>query len=309
MAFNESNSVEHYILHQLTGVNLNAPGAKEPEVRYSTQWQYQSPEKLDRGVNEVLVEPELKAALLRLNPEISQVPERAEEVIYKLRAIILSVNQVGLVRANEEFFKWMTGEKTMPFGENNRHVPVRLIDFDDIGNNSYIATNQYRIHHRETKIPDIVLIINGLPVVIGEAKTPIRPSISWLDGAHEVHEVYENSVPALFVPNILSFATEGKELYFGAVRSKVGNLRLEGADQIGGGIDDIGTEAEDGIVAPPEVLRKFGGVRVEADTEQGIVLLSGVGEHSGKGHTASLCLSDGRNRENLSGSKQVCRLR
>ena len=45
MAFNESNSVEHYILHQLTGVNLNVSGAKEPVVRYSTQWQYQSAEK------------------------------------------------------------------------------------------------------------------------------------------------------------------------------------------------------------------------------------------------------------------------
>ncbi|WP_207176772.1 hypothetical protein [Cellulophaga sp. E16_2] len=33
-----------------------------------------------------------------------------------------------MVRANEEFFKWLQGDKTMPFGENNRHVPVRLID-------------------------------------------------------------------------------------------------------------------------------------------------------------------------------------
>ncbi len=52
----------------------------------------------------------------------------------------------------------------MPFGENNRHVTVRLIDFDNLSNNTYIATNQYRIHHRETKIPDIVLMINGIPV-------------------------------------------------------------------------------------------------------------------------------------------------
>ena len=107
----------------------------------------------------------------------------------------------------------------MPFGENNRHVPVRLIDFEDVSNNTFIVTNQFRIHHRETKIPDIVLLINGIPVVVGEAKTPIRPSISWLDGAHEVHDIYENTVPQLFVPNILSFATEGKELYYGAVRT------------------------------------------------------------------------------------------
>ena len=62
------------------------------------------------------------------------------------------------------------------------------------------------------------MMINGIPVVVGEAKTPIRPSVSWLDGAHEVHDIYENAVPQLFVPNILSFATEGKELYYGAVR-------------------------------------------------------------------------------------------
>jgi len=219
MGFTELNSVEHYIIHQLTGINLNQGSVAETHLQpYGAEWQFQSPEQLGRGVNEVLVESQLKEALIRLNPEISQNPELADEVIHKLRAILLSVNQIGLVKANEEFFKWLTGEKTMPFGENNHHVPVRLIDFDDLTQNQYIVTNQFRIHHRETKIPDVVFIINGIPVVVGEAKTPIRPSVSWLDGAHEVHNIYENAVPQLFVPNILSFATEGKELFYGAIR-------------------------------------------------------------------------------------------
>jgi type I restriction enzyme, R subunit len=218
MTFTELNSVEHYIIHQVSGVNLNKAQAADPKKAYGAEWQYQSPEQLGRGVNEVMVESEVKAALLRLNPEIAKKPELAEEVIYKLRAILISVNQVGLVKTNEEFFKWLTGEKTMPFGENNRHVQVRLIDFDDLTQNQYIVTNQFCIHHRETKIPDVVFMINGIPVVVGEAKTPVRPSVSWLDGAHEVHNIYENSVPQLFVPNILSFATEGKELFYGAIR-------------------------------------------------------------------------------------------
>lgn len=219
MGFTELNSVEHYIIHQLTGINLNQGSVAETSLEpYGSEWEFQTPEQLGRGVNEVLVESHLKDALIRLNPEISQNPELADEVIYKLRAILISVNQVGLVKANEEFFKWLTGEKTMPFGENNHHVPVRLIDFDDLTQNQYIITNQFRIHHRETKIPDVVFIINGIPVVVGEAKTPIRPSVSWLDGAHEVHNIYENAVPQLFVPNILSFATEGKELFYGAIR-------------------------------------------------------------------------------------------
>ena len=63
------------------------------------------------------------------------------------------------------------------------------------------------------------MFINGIPVVVGELKTPVRPAISWYDAAHEVHDIYENAVPQLFVPNILSFASEGKELFIGAVRT------------------------------------------------------------------------------------------
>jgi type I restriction enzyme, R subunit len=259
MAFNELNSVEHYIIHQLSGVNLNAAATQEGNVGYSAGWQYKAPNEIHRGVNEVLVESELKDALVHLNPEITINPSLADEVIYKLRAVFLAVNQVGLVKTNEEFFKWLTGEKTMPFGENNRHVPVRLIDYDDLTNNSYIATNQYRIHHRETKIPDIVLLINGIPVVVGEAKTPIRPSVSWLDGAHEIHSVYENSVPQLFVPNILSFATEGKELYYGAIRSPLeywAPWRLENDEDALAkrlGLAEIGKELAD-LLSPARLL-------------------------------------------------------
>jgi type I restriction enzyme R subunit len=219
MGFNELNSVENYIIKQLAGVNLNTKGVSEDRAKYKELWQYKSAQELQRSVNEVLLESGLKEALIRLNPAINQNPDLADEVIYRLRAILISVHQVGLVRANEEFFKWLQGDKTMPFGENNRHVPIRLIDYEELSNNTFIITNQYRIHHRETKIPDVVLFINGIPVVIGEAKTPIRPSVSWLDGAHEIHDIYENAVSQLFVPNILSFATEGKELYYGGVRT------------------------------------------------------------------------------------------
>lgn len=259
MLFNELNSVEHYIIHQLSGVNLNVDKVEDPKSNYGVGWIYKSSDQIQRGVNEVLVESELKDALIRLNPEIKSNHALADEVIYKLRAVLIAVNQVGLVKANEEFFKWLTGEKTMPFGENNRHVPVRLIDFEELKNNIYIVTNQYRIHHRETKIPDIVLLINGIPVVVGETKTPIRPSVSWLDGAHEIHDIYENAVPQLFVPNILSFATEGKELYYGAIRCPLelwAPWRLENDDDAIAkrlGLGEVGKELSD-LLNPARLL-------------------------------------------------------
>lgn len=260
MSFNELNSVENYIIKQLTGINLNTQEIAEDNDPYTTSsWHYKSPQELQRSVNEVLIESDLKAALIRLNPEITTNPNLADEVIYKLRAILISVHQVGLVRANEEFFKWLQGDKTMPFGENNRYVPVRLIDFGELKNNDFIATTQFRIHHRETKIPDVVLFINGIPIVVGEAKTPIRPSVSWLDGAHEVHDIYENAVSQLFAPNILSFATEGKELYYGAIRTPLqywAPWRLENdEDTIAKrlGLGEVGKELSD-LLHPKRLL-------------------------------------------------------
>lgn len=260
MNFTELNSVEHYIINQISGTNLNTTNkVKEEQSPFGTQWVYKTTQELNRTINEVLIESELIDALIKLNPEIKQQPELADEIIYKLRAILISVNQVGLVKANEEFYKWLSGEKTMPFGENNSHVSIRLIDFDVIENNSYVVTNQFRIHHRETKIPDVVLLINGIPVVVGEAKTPIRPSISWLDGAHEIHDVYENAVPQLFVPNILSFATEGKELFFGAVRCPLefwAPWRIEDESRSVAqaiGLSEIGKELSD-LLSPHRLL-------------------------------------------------------
>ena len=221
MSFNEINTVENFVIKSMTGVNLNDAGAVggEPVAEYGAHWVYTPASELSREITEVLIETELKQALIKLNPEIAVLPERADEVIYKLRSILLSVNSTGLVRANEEFAEWLKGDKTMPFGKNYAHVTVKLIDFDNIGNNKFQLVNQFSIRNRETKRPDIVMFVNGIPLVVGEAKTPIRPSVSWLDAAADIHDGYENSVPELFVPNVFSFATEGKELYYGAVRT------------------------------------------------------------------------------------------
>ncbi|MBN2728774.1 MAG: HsdR family type I site-specific deoxyribonuclease [Bacteroidales bacterium] len=224
MGFNELNSVEYYFIHKLTGVNLNEAkdghALEESIEPYDTvKWRYVPAELLKRDITEVLLEKELKNSLCKLNPDIDKNPENADEVIRKLRAILITVANVGLVRANEEFTKWLRNELTMPFGPKGEHVKVKIIDYDDLKKNSYIMTNQFKVHARETKIPDVVMFINGIPVIVGELKTPVRPAISWYDAAHEIHDIYENSVPQLFVPNILSFASEGKELFIGAVRT------------------------------------------------------------------------------------------
>ena len=215
--FTESNTVEAYMRDLLAGPIKTVPAntAREPQSSNGPSpkgigWRYAAAAEVPRQIQEVLVEPWLREALIRLNPEIAAQPDRADEVLYKLRAIVLSVRSDGLIRANEEMTAWMRGERSMPFGANNEHVPVRLIDLDDLAQNQYIVTQQYTYRAGPTeRRADLVLLVNGLPLVLIEAKTPVKKCISWVDGAVQVHDDYEKFVPELFVCNVFSVATEG----------------------------------------------------------------------------------------------------
>ena len=185
-------------------------------------WHYLPAANIPRFPHEVFAEPWVREALLRLNPEIAAVPDRADEVLYKLRAIVLAVRSDGLIKANEELTAWMRGDRSMPFGPNHEHVTVRLLDTENPEHNHYVVTNQFvfRAGPNERRA-DLVLLVNGLPLVVIEAKTPVRHAVSWLDGALQIHDDYERAVPELFVANVLSVATEGKELMYGSIRMPV----------------------------------------------------------------------------------------
>ncbi|KGS83885.1 type I site-specific deoxyribonuclease, HsdR family protein [Burkholderia pseudomallei MSHR7500] len=239
--FTESNTVEAYVRDLLAGPTKAVPAnnVQEPQASYGPSpkgigWRYAAPAEVPRQIQEVLVEPWLRDALIRLNPEIATQPDRADEVLYKLRAIVLSVRSDGLIRANEEMTAWMRGERSMPFGPNNEHVPVRLIDLDDLSQNQYIVTQQfiYRAGPTERRA-DLVLLVNGLPLVLIEAKTPVKKCISWVDGAVQVRDDYEKFVPELFVCNVFSVATEGKAYHYGSIGLPVkdwGPWHLDGGD-------------------------------------------------------------------------------
>jgi type I restriction enzyme R subunit len=228
--FNEQNAVENFVRDLLCGPQpATSVRVGEPRAVYHTEaatpqpqslgWSFLPGSQLPRATTDVLVEPHLRDVLIRLNPEIAARPDRADEVLYRLRAILLSVNADGLVRANEEFAAWLRGERSMPFGPHGEHTAVRLMDFDAPKNNRcLVATQLVFTAGAQTRRFDLVLFINGIPLVVGEAKTPTRPAVSWLDGAIQVHDDYEVNVPAFFAPNVLSFATEGKTYRFGAIR-------------------------------------------------------------------------------------------
>ena len=89
--FDEANTVEALVLDRMTKLS----------------WKYIHGPSLQRSTSDVLIEPVLAGALVRLNPDIAVQPERADEVIHKLRAVISGGLGGGLVGANEELMAWL----------------------------------------------------------------------------------------------------------------------------------------------------------------------------------------------------------
>lgn len=204
MTFNEANSVRDFVRDVLAMRDIQSLSGVE----------------LPRTTSDVLLTSLVRDALIRLNPEIEAEPSRADEVIHRLRAIILGARDTGLLAANEEFAAWLKGEKSMPFGPDGQHVTVRLVDFDspEVSANQWIVSTEVTLVQGAVERRfDLVLWCNGIPLVVGEAKSPVRPAYSWFDAAAQIGDDYEKNVPTFFVPNVLSFATEGKEFRYGSV--------------------------------------------------------------------------------------------
>lgn len=246
MTFNEANSVRDFVRDLLASLDRPfVPGSQLP-----------------RSTSDVLLEQQVTAALVRLNPEIAEEPERAEEVLHKLRAVVLSArHSANPVVANEVFAAWLSGAKSMPFGPGGSHTTVRLIDFDDpdpSANQWMVSTEVTFTQGRVDRRFDVVLWCNGFPVVVGEAKSPVRPAYTWIDAAAQINEDYERNVPMFFVPNVLSFATEGKDFRYGTVGMPVdlwGPWRDEEPDGAPVKVGLAGVrEAVEGVLATSAVL-------------------------------------------------------
>lgn len=109
-----------------------------------------------------------------------------------MRAAITSGGQAdGLVDANDQFRKLLLEENSCPFGSEGDNINIRFFsDGKDKEGKEYkkrsVVTNplEYpRLSKDGGKRLDLVFVINGIPMVVGEAKTPVRLQITWADGA------------------------------------------------------------------------------------------------------------------------------
>ncbi|PNL18005.1 type I restriction endonuclease subunit R [Micrococcus sp. FDAARGOS_333] len=185
-------------------------------------WAHVEGEDLPRADENYFIPSEVERALERLNPAIAEDPSRVHEITQKLHLLPLTAQDTGLVEANRAFADWLKGEITHEYVGTKGSVPVTLIDFENPANNTYIVSDEVR-YGTPGKISrfDIVLWVNGFPLVVGELKTPVNRKVSWVKGATELTDVYQAGWAPFFVSNVLCFATEGKEYRYAGVGTPV----------------------------------------------------------------------------------------
>lgn len=192
-------------------------------------WTHVPGQALPRTATDVLCEPWLIEALEQLNPAVAENPDRVDEVLPFIRSTVLSASTDGLLAANEAMTTLLRGDHTHKYVGTNQYVPLRLIDFDDLSNNRFTVSGPLPGtanpiadevtfgspgHQRRF---DTVLWVNGIPLVVVETKTPVKASVSWLNGARDLANVYTVEKPAFFTGNVLLAATDGREFHYGAV--------------------------------------------------------------------------------------------
>lgn len=210
--FSESSTVQAWLVERLVGLG----------------WDHVPGKDLPRTKTDALVEEWLIEALEALNPEIHGSPERIDEALPVIRMAVLSAASEGLVAANEQMMTLLRGQRTVRYVGTEQHVPLRVVDFSGIDavdtlpiaspNNTYVVSDEVTFGPpgKERRF-DVVLWVNGIPLVVIETKTPVNSNISWLNGARDIANAYTVQHPAFFAPNVLLAATEGREFHYGAV--------------------------------------------------------------------------------------------
>lgn len=153
---------------------------------------------IERDFNSPLYEEELDAALRRLNPTM---PEDAiADALYKLK----NFENAELVQKNAVFMDYIQhGIEVRYFVKGEEHSGlVYLVDYNNPGNNSFIVASQWTFIENSNKRPDVLLFLNGMPVVLMELKSPSREETDASEAYSQIRN-YMHEIPSMFIYNCI----------------------------------------------------------------------------------------------------------
>ncbi len=216
LKLDEYTHVERPFLDQLVGLGWDI---------LELQMQQQPEQSFRNSFSEVVLKPKLREALIKINPFLtdSQVDE--------LERKITTFQKSSLLENNQQVLHYLLENTTVSKNEQTGELSptVRFIDFDNLENNSFTAISQFKVvvtgtdHHI---IPDMVLFVNGLPLVVVEAKSskvkePISEAIDQLMRYSEQRGDTGEGNKELFYYNQILITTCRTEAKFGTITTKI----------------------------------------------------------------------------------------
>ena len=168
---------------------------------------------LRSSLGEVVLRERLEAAVRRLNPSLPA------SVLDEAVKTVLRIGSTDLLADNERFHELLTQGVTVSVYEQGeeRGKKVWLVDFDDPWNNDFTVVNQFTVVENGHNLrPDVVLFVNGLPLVVMELKNAADEEAT-ITAAYNQIETYKAQIPSLFVYNELIVISDGLEARAGSL--------------------------------------------------------------------------------------------
>lgn len=205
---NEIEDIALGYLHSLGYVQLSgpdiSPDGEHPERKY----------------NDVILVTRLRDAIDKLNPLLSQ--DAKEEALRK----ILRADSPNAIINNDNFHKYLTDGIDIEIRTKDgiRGEKAYVIDFENIEENEFLVVNQLTIiEGNQNKRPDLLLFINGLPLVVIELKNAVDENAT-IKSAFNQLQTYKQTIPSLFTYNELMIISDGWDALCGTVTSDFGRF-------------------------------------------------------------------------------------
>lgn len=187
----------------LNGVNIS-PDGDHPERQY----------------NEVVLTTRLRDAIDKLNPSLSQ--DAKEDALKK----VLRTDSPNLLINNETFHRYLTDGVDVEIRTESgiRGEKVYIVDFDNPENNEFLVVNQFTIiEGSQNKRPDLILFVNGMPLVVIELKNAVDENAT-IKSAYNQLQTYKQAIPSLYTYNELLIISDGWDARCGTLTSDYGRF-------------------------------------------------------------------------------------
>ncbi|MFO7030449.1 DEAD/DEAH box helicase [Limnospira fusiformis CCALA 023] len=195
--FTTEDQIETYNLELLDALGygykngyLLAPDGDEPERQ---------------SYSDVLLKDRLSNAISRINPHLPA------DTHTQAQRELQNIASANLINNNETFHRYLTEGITVEYTRNGetKGEQLWLIDWDNPDNNEFLAVNQFTIiEDNHNRRPDIILFINGMPLVVIELKNAADAKAD-LHAAYNQLQTYKREIPSLFTYNALLVISDG----------------------------------------------------------------------------------------------------